>query len=44
MSHKTITTQYGKVKGTIENGVHIWKGIPYAKPPIGQSRFKASAA
>ncbi len=41
MSHKTVTTHYGKVKGTTENGVHIWKGIPYAKPPIGQLRFKA---
>ncbi|TYS10168.1 carboxylesterase/lipase family protein [Bacillus subtilis] len=41
MSHTTVTTPYGKVKGTTENGVHIWRGIPYAKPPVGQLRFKA---
>lgn len=33
-------TIYGKVKG-INNGSHIlFKGIPYAKPPIGELRFK----
>ncbi|MGX8232298.1 carboxylesterase family protein [Bacillus subtilis] len=41
MTHQIVTTQYGKVKGTTENGVHKWKGIPYAKPPVGQWRFKA---
>ncbi|QIW81478.1 carboxylesterase/lipase family protein [Bacillus tequilensis] len=41
MTHQTVTTQYGKVKGTTENGVHIWKGIPYAEPPVGQLRYKA---
>lgn len=41
MSESMVKTQYGTVKGISKNGVHIWKGIPYAKPPVGQLRFKA---
>jgi para-nitrobenzyl esterase len=31
----------GYIKGTRENGTLVFKGIPYAKPPVGQLRFKA---
>ncbi|GER75051.1 carboxylesterase/lipase family protein [Weizmannia acidilactici] len=34
-----IETVYGKVQGYEKNGVQIWKGIPYAKPPVGPLRF-----
>ncbi len=35
-----IETKYGKIEGITENGCHIFKGIPYAKPPIGELRFQ----
>ncbi|WP_293887875.1 MULTISPECIES: carboxylesterase/lipase family protein [unclassified Sphingobacterium] len=36
-----ISTSYGQVQGKKENGISTWKGIPYAKPPIQNLRFKA---
>jgi len=30
---------YGKAEGRRETGVDIWKGIPYASPPVGSLRF-----
>ena len=35
-----IKTTTGKLKGYIENDLNIFKGIPYAQPPIGDLRFK----
>ncbi len=32
--------QYGKVQGTQEGSVYVWKGIPFARPPIGSLRFR----
>jgi len=37
---KIIETKYGKVQGYIDKGIKIFKGIPYAAPPIGDLRFK----
>lgn len=34
-----VNTAYGKLEGIEENGCHIFKGVPYAKPPIGELRF-----
>ena len=34
-----VTTKYGKIEGITENGCEIFKGIPYAKPPVGKLRF-----
>src|SRR5216683_62402 len=39
MSSTLVETQYGKVKGAQEDAVSSWKGIPYAKPPLGALRF-----
>lgn len=36
----TVDTIYGKVKGIKENGYIAFKGIPFAKPPVGELRFK----
>ncbi len=36
----TVTIQgYGKAEGRRETAVDIWKGIPYAAPPVGALRF-----
>ena len=45
-SDETITsTNYGKVRGTIsDQGIHVFKGIPFAKPPVGELRWKAPQA
>jgi para-nitrobenzyl esterase len=37
-----IATLYGKISGTEdENNTWSWKGIPFAKPPVGNLRWKA---
>lgn len=37
----TIKTKYGTIQGVDEKDCTIFKGIPFAKPPIGALRFKA---
>lgn len=39
MTGTIVETRYGKVKGTTEGGVLVWRGIPYALPPVGNLRF-----
>lgn len=34
-----VMTDNGAVRGTIRNGLREFKGIPYAKPPVGELRF-----
>lgn len=31
----------GDLKGQIENGVQVFRGVPYAEPPLGGLRFRA---
>jgi para-nitrobenzyl esterase len=31
----------GALRGTAEEGLHIFRGIPYAEPPVGPRRWKA---
>lgn len=41
MSNEVIVeTQAGRLRGTAERGVEIFKGIPYAAPPLGDRRFR----
>ncbi|MCV5647172.1 carboxylesterase family protein [Escherichia coli] len=28
-------TRQGTLAGSAEQGIHIWRGIPYAAPPVG---------
>ena len=37
-----IETGSGKIRGYSENGVKVFKGIPFAEPPVGELRFKPS--
>jgi para-nitrobenzyl esterase len=43
-NHDTIAkTDYGKLRGYVDENqeVLVWKGVPYAKPPVGDLRWKA---
>jgi para-nitrobenzyl esterase len=35
-----IATRLGSVAGTVENGVRVFRGVPFAAPPIGTLRFR----
>ena len=37
----SILTTSGEVKGIKKNKVILWEDIPYAKPPVGDLRWKA---
>ena len=37
---KEIDTDKGRIRGQMENGLFVFRGIPYAKAPIGELRFK----
>src|ERR1044071_10008342 len=36
-----VKTEQGKVKGVIVNGVAVFRGLPFAAPPIGDLRWRA---
>ena len=36
-----VKVQEGIVQGTLENGLTVYKGIPFAAPPVGDLRWKA---
>lgn len=33
-------TENGQVRGFAKGGVRYWRGIPYAKPPVGELRWR----
>lgn len=35
-----VDTNYGKLEGFEKDGLILFRGIPYAKPPVGELRFK----
>ena len=37
-------TTLGRLRGTTEGGVHVWRGVPYARQPLGELRFAAPIA
>lgn len=41
MTGPVADTLYGKLQGTQSDGVNIWRGIPFAAPPVGELRFRA---
>lgn len=36
-----VETHYGHVEGLKQGAVKVWKGIPFAQPPVGSLRFCA---
>ncbi|MGR7001003.1 carboxylesterase/lipase family protein [Yinghuangia aomiensis] len=36
-----VRTRSGRVRGLAADGVHVFRGIPYARPPVGKHRFAA---
>jgi para-nitrobenzyl esterase len=35
-----IETKFGKIRGYIDDGIEIYKGIPYTEAPVGDLRFR----
>jgi para-nitrobenzyl esterase len=35
----TVATSAGKIRGTMQDGVHAFKGVPYAASTAGENRF-----
>lgn len=40
METKTVRVSQGKVLGVKIKNVWVWQGIPYARPPVGELRFR----
>ncbi len=38
---QTVKVEGGLLKGTVEDGLRVYRGIPYAAPPIGDLRWRA---
>ena len=38
---KPVRTQAGLVQGTVENGITVYRGIPFGAPPVGDLRWQA---
>ena len=36
-----VNVEGGLVEGSVEDGIHVFKGIPFAAPPVGDLRWKA---
>src|SRR6266581_4436754 len=41
MGNPIVETRYGKVQGSEQDSISVWKGIPFAQPPTGERRFRA---
>jgi para-nitrobenzyl esterase len=40
MTTTLATTRSGLLRGSVQNGVHVFKGVPYGAPTGGPGRFK----
>ena len=38
---QSVRTDGGLLQGTVEDGLRVYRGIPYAAPPVGELRWKA---
>lgn len=39
LENPVVQTKSGKIEGLVENGLWVFKGIPYAAPPLGDLRW-----
>ena len=37
---KQVETKYGKIQGVEQDGYTVFKGVPYAQPPVGRLRWR----
>lgn len=44
MKGPIVETSYGKLQGKQEGAVNVWRGVPFAAPPVGELRFRAPQA
>lgn len=35
-----VSTRFGKLEGLEEGDLHVFRGVPYARPPVGELRFR----
>lgn len=40
-SGTVVRTRDGLIQGEVEDNVLLWRGIPYAQPPVGELRWRA---
>jgi para-nitrobenzyl esterase len=40
MAGAIVDTRSGKVQGLERHGIQVFRGIPYAAPPVGARRWK----
>jgi para-nitrobenzyl esterase len=40
-STPVVDTRQGKLQGQTEDDLHVFRGIPFAAPPVGELRFRA---
>jgi para-nitrobenzyl esterase len=38
--HLVVRTNAGELRGARENGIAVFRGIPYAAQPVGELRFQ----
>ena len=36
-----VVTRYGTLQGVNESGINVFKGVPFAAPPVGANRWRA---
>ena len=41
MALDIVKTKFGQVRGVVEEDILVFKGVPYAAPPVGGLRWKA---